>query len=299
MIKTLVHLPSERKSINVFLLTLRSLAVIHLHELKQNKISDQRNLSQGVDAYLMAARYGSMTLRKGLVIKISNPLGVRCQLGPPLLCFYCFWNKGTSLLPASIDEVSTATSGLAFLACRHKMEGELVCGGIGGGGSASSSSPQPATSFSAQSGTGFITSTELRSWLVTFGFLSRDCFSSSFLCISWHLCISAPSCSPWQRGHGNSSFPLPGNSWNLAGWGPSFIAWAFHQLWVLSLSFYLLHSFLCGLAGATENSGLCLVDRWSRVCRLRVDSQAGFLATPEARNLSLKVGKFSNRRVQL
>lgn len=98
MIKTLVHLPSERKSINVFLLTLRSLTVIRLHELKQNKISDQRNLSQGMAAYLMAARHGSMTLRKGLVIKISNPLGVRCQLGLPLLCFYCFWNKEPSML---------------------------------------------------------------------------------------------------------------------------------------------------------------------------------------------------------
>lgn len=47
---------------------------------------------------------------------------------------------------ASIDEVSTATSSLAFLACRHKMAGELVCRGIENGGSALSSFPQPATS---------------------------------------------------------------------------------------------------------------------------------------------------------
>lgn len=142
MIKTLVLLPSERKSINIFLLTLRSLTVICLHELKQNKISDQRNLSQGgstksedtlhmakqgVDAYLMAVRNGSMTLRKGFVVKISNPLGVSCQLGPPLICIHCFWNKGSYLLTPSMEEVSTTPGSLAFLACSQKMPGELVC----------------------------------------------------------------------------------------------------------------------------------------------------------------------------
>lgn len=70
---------------------------------------------------------GSLTLRKGFVVKNSNPLGARCQLGPPLTCFYCFCTKGPSPLTDSIEEVSTAISSLVFLACGHKMPSELVC----------------------------------------------------------------------------------------------------------------------------------------------------------------------------
>lgn len=82
-----------------------------------------------VDAYLMAARNSSMTLRKGFVVKNSNPLGVGCQLGPPSSCQWLlllFLQKGHLCSAASLDEVSAVIASLVFLTCRQEMPGELV-----------------------------------------------------------------------------------------------------------------------------------------------------------------------------
>lgn len=132
--------------------------------------------------------------------------------------------------------------------------------------------PSTSNFLFAQSGTGFVTSTEHRSWLVTFGFLSRGCFSALSFEFPGNFAFLLPPDLPGRRAMETLPFLFPGTLGTWPSKDPPFIAWAFHQLWVLSLSFYLLHSFLCGLATATENSGLCLVDRWPWVCRVRVDS---------------------------
>lgn len=71
----------------------------------------------------MAARHGSVTLRKGFVVKKNNPLGARDSLPAPA----CMASPKRATSAHCFIDVSTAAGSLAFLTCILKMPVECEC----------------------------------------------------------------------------------------------------------------------------------------------------------------------------